>query len=427
MVKTSLQAATQRSLKVEPKSINATLQPNRTGCAAKLPTTKLSVWQPGPLDLGACLDDPSDPSSGTGTTSSSGSTSTGAPSCAVECPEDGGACPGHAEWTRGVVVWGVWQSNDSSGQPSGSYTVNVSNLPDDEPRCATIGVCQAYESPTDIPALSPDMIQQQIAECNAFSLSDLNGLGLDDIAVGQYGHTLVHHFCTLGKLDIDYQGQSFDVNLPSALDSCAGSDWQYGQFCGSQDCPTSEPETTGSADASSGGNEVEGIDCSAFVPSNVDTESPDRTNPSLRESTVRGGIPDILSSGSAYDHMFHCAGASIDSTGKIHGMQQGSFLGAGGFGLRDFDVLQSINGETDSVLMMNELVTDIGKDPVPNETTIKIQRKTENVGIHRDLGQVTQKKEQTWKKKKLKNSSRKSFRVPQLKALKLRFSGCSVD
>ena len=36
----------------------------------------------------------------------------GGGTCSVECPEDETrTCPGHAEWTRGVVVWGLWESD----------------------------------------------------------------------------------------------------------------------------------------------------------------------------------------------------------------------------------------------------------------------------------------------------------------------------
>jgi len=298
-----------------------------------------------------------------GATSASGGSgsgsdgSSGGPTCSMQCPDDeSGTCAGHAEWSRGLVVWGVWQSTDADGGSSGSFSVSDVH---GDPTCATIGICQAYESPSDIDAYSADMLAEQMQKCKAFTNADLNSLGLTDSSVGQYGHTLVHHFCTTGRLDKDYMGQHFSVNLDSSLDSCAGVEWKYEGSCSGPDCPDNPGGSgtdTGTSTGSGAG--AEEYDCSSFHTSNIITTNVGGRNVHEVDVVIRGGMPLAIAS-DPYPAMYYCADGMVDITGTVHSIGGHSVMGTSGFGLMNLDEIQEVNGETDPTLFVNELSDDL--------------------------------------------------------------------
>ncbi len=297
-------------------------------------------------------------SSGTGGSDSS----TGGGACSVECPEDEmGTCPGHAEWTRGVVVWGLWESNNS-----GNRSIEVTNDPDDDPVCAgSVGVCIAYDHPSDIEGSEANLLAEQLAACNALNNTELAALGLADIPNVGAGWTLIHHWCTTGpNLDVTYQGQSYTTVGDSSLNSCAG-DWAYEGFCSSDDCPIETGGSTSSggvADSSSGGADSSSggaaYDCSEVDASNVSvtTTLTDRALMLVeRDAVIRRPLADLLAS-DPYTALYMCGDASISpSTKEIWHMGHTSILSS--LGLAEDDIIVSVEGETDPMDMYDAVAS----------------------------------------------------------------------
>jgi hypothetical protein len=330
-------------------------------------------WDSSTADSALCDETPFDPAGGSGSgASGSGGATSGGDGCVADCPEDfGGTCPGAAEWGRGVVVWGIWYSPalDEYRVADGSY----GNF--DDPKCTeALDVCIAYQSPDDVAALTPNLLQAQAEACDALTTSQLAGLGIADNASPEWN--LVGHRCTFGQSDlsITYQGQALTASLPTQIEDCAAGPYEYEGFCSASSCPNDYDGTTTAADSGST-SEGAGYDCSAFVSSNV-SWTKDNPSGTLRSATVRGGLFDALAGPNPYDALYYCAEAWIDSgTRRLYEVESTSILTH--LGLLQDDKVESVDGESGSV---NEMMSLIASDiQTGNDSTIVIERGTREI------------------------------------------------
>lgn len=280
-----------------------------------------------------------------GSGDATGSATTGAPSCTVDCPDDEtGICPGHAEWTRGIAVFGLWQSNNS-----GNLSVAPSAGDEDEPRCAqNLGLCVEYDDPAEIQASGANLLADQRAECAALTLAELNALGLDDISVGS-GWTLIHHWCvTENNTTVNYNGQSFTLS-DTSVDTCATGEWEHEGSCSAADCPTSGgtgSDSSGAVDSSGSDSSAGAYDCSPMNSSNVSYTTTSSSETLIeRDATIRRPLADMLVN-DPYTALYVCETISISpSTNEIWDMKTGGILTH--LGLLEDDIVESVAGETD--------------------------------------------------------------------------------
>lgn len=299
-------------------------------------------------------------SSGAGSTSgTSDDSGTTSGTCTVDCPEgEGGVCPGHAEWTRGIIVFGLWESNNS-----GNRAVAPSAGDDDEPVCArNIGLCVEYDDPEDVEISASNLLADQLAACNALSLSEINDLGLDDISVGA-GWDLIHHWCVPENgLTRSYQGESYTLNGDVSIESCTSAAWSYEGFCSAEDCPIGGGETGGSDSTgvvdSSGDTSAGAYDCSDVDGSNVSYTTTTRGRTLIeRDATIRRPLAELLVT-DPYTAMFVCDDASISpTTNEIWHIGHSSILRD--LGLVEDDVIVSVDGETKHVQMYDAIADEM--------------------------------------------------------------------
>jgi len=274
-----------------------------------------------------------------------GSATTGGPSCTVDCPDDEtGICPGHAEWTRGIAVFGLWQSNNS-----GNFSVAPSAGDEDEPRCAqNIGLCVEYDDPAEVQASGANLLADQRDACAALTLAELNALGLDDISVGS-GWTLVHHWCvTENNASVTYNDQTFTLS-DTSVDTCATGEWKHEGSCSAADCPTSGgagSDSSGAVDSSGSDSGAGAYDCSAMSNSNVSYTTTSSSETLIkRDATIRRPLADMLVN-DPYTALYVCETISISpSTNEIWDMKTGGILTH--LGLLEDDIVESVAGETD--------------------------------------------------------------------------------
>jgi hypothetical protein len=294
------------------------------------PTATPAICDGPPFNPGADTDGPA-----TSTTSGGGST-TGEPWCTANCPEEAdGVCPGHAEWDRGIMIWGLWRPNDENGNPDPSSPASVTHQ---DPVCApSLGVCVSYMHPDDIPALEGDMAMEQLLACQSLTDPELAALDLDDTSIGQNGWSLIGHFCVAGtQLDVDFQGQNFVATATATQSTCLGDgSWGYEGYCSATDCPA--PEGAGST-----GAEAE-VDCAPLKSSNVSVDL--SSNP--REVTFRGAAAEMLID-DTYGTLYACSEALINSNGVIWDLPRETFLT--NLGLVEDDQIISVDGSSKNMM-----------------------------------------------------------------------------
>ena len=125
------------------------------------------------------------------------------------------------EWTRGVVVWRLWESDGA-----GNRSLTPRGGDEDEPVCAgPVGACIAYDDPSDIEGSVANLLAEQLAIYNSPNSSELAVLGIADIPNVDAGWTLIHHRCSAtGDLDASFDGQQYSASGPSALNSSSAGD-----------------------------------------------------------------------------------------------------------------------------------------------------------------------------------------------------------
>ncbi len=285
-------------------------------------------WDEPGLAPGGCDENPFDPNGGaTGTGGGTG------PWCAAECPDDmNGTCPGHAEWEKGIMIWGVYQSNDDG---------NFYSITQADPVCSSQPICFSYEDPDDIPGLNASMTQDLMQACNALTGGELSALGLPATAGGgANGWDRIDHVCVLGSsVEVDIAGQTFTDNAGVSETTCLG-DWVYEGSCGPSDCPIDQGADSTGADSSSGGPGA--YDCDPLTSSDVVVNL--RSDP--RTLTVRGDAAALFVE-DAYAPMLFCADALMSTGLKIWDLPTSSFLV--GWGLAEDDVIHSVDGATTGI------------------------------------------------------------------------------
>lgn len=287
----------------------------------------------------------------------------------VDCPEEEpGTCPGHAEWNRGLVLYGLWENDNVSSVRS----VNPSTGTDD-PECSqSFSICLEYDDASDVPEEhAADLLSSQMEQCNALTNGQAQAQGLGPVA----GWTLVHHWCrTEQGGTVNFGGQSYTLPDHPSADVCNDAPWAYQGYCSEQSCPEGGDTDTDSGTGSSTG-ESAAFDCSAFGDADLDWGEGD-TIYSSREITYierTAGVSEAATlafSASPYEALSECAEATIDRTNsKIYAMERTSFLGY--LGIVKNDVVFSVNGKKGLSEIIDSMAMDIDQG---NDTTMKIKR-----------------------------------------------------
>jgi len=339
-----------------------------------------------PVGSGSASGNP--PATTTGGDGGSGGaddSTSGDPGCTVDCPEpEGGTCPGHAEWNRGVVVWGLWESG------SGTRSINPVAGDTDDPKCSNdLVLCVPYEDPSDLEGPEADLLSDQMDACAAMTSTELAALGLTDYPSVGSGWTLIHHFCETGpELSVTYQGQPFTaVATGNDVVTCTDDGYKYDSYCSAETCPIDDGGTgtstgTGGADSTTGADSTAGSSGEAFDCSDVDKTNVSFTTTGVdkkknlvhRTATISGGLVDVMVS-DPYSAMYYCGEASISpSTHKIHTMASSSILLS--LGLMKNDVIVSVDGETDPLEMYDAVA---GAFLYGGTFEVEVQRRTTTI------------------------------------------------
>ena len=340
--------------------------------AGSTSTEPYTCWSaPEPAPQYACDGAPFDPNAGSGGVADSGSSTGGAPpattgpSCTAQCPEDAdGLCPGHASWSTGVMVWGVYRPNAADGTPDMTKPATVLHL---DPVCApSTNICFDYMDPADIPASEALMDAQLMENCADLTGAELAGLGFPATTpVGANGHTRVSHFCsTTNALNADYDGQSFMTTATSAEAACLGT-WSYDGFCGGADCPYDSPDP-GSVDSTGtgGGYLLDDGACQVMMAS-----GPFQPILGTRMVELTPEASDILIA-NPYETIFDCLGAKINDSMEIWDFESNGLAAI--WGLHSGDRILKINGQTNPTAIADMLLLELADEHA--ELDIKVAR-----------------------------------------------------
>lgn len=304
-------------------------------------------------------NDPFDPNGG-GTT--------GGDKC-EKCPEpydDASTCEGHAEWTRGITLWGLYEHPASHVR-----TVDpISTDNTDGPVCSSsFGVCVSYTEPDDISDLQSGMLADQLEACNSMTLQQAKNQGLPGMAGG---FELIHFWCRAGdSISATYEGVLYE-DTETSVSECA-SGWSYEGFCSEEDCPLEEGGTgtgTGGADSTTSAGLEEEYDCSAFSKDNVSWTQTYTSRYLLeRTASIRGDLLDKFTD-DPYGSLYWCLDAVMDpDTLEIWDVKRKSFLR--NLGIVEDDIIVEVGGHTNGEDMVNQIADDILSN---HDTTIQIKR-----------------------------------------------------